>query len=773
MGNDRDANNISERLISGDIVSKMKDRPLPPPPRPKRENKKPKKSDIDGDSDKFDKDDDAEKVVETLTVDTQFDDEIDMMEGFEEDQIKAAKDYLPRQDSELSEEEVKVIEVEVSTQTDPVPDDEFLDDESYILSDGKIKTLEDILKEEQEAEIERARWIRQLEEAENLSRGIERFRESNQRSFSEKSRTSGGRSRSTSRPITPSAVVVEHRKSSPIIADNVQQTLTEAGLFVHPITYDDFGIKLEDEEEPEVVESEIAETVESEEVQEIAASLEEITDVNNNFQAETNIDEVDNLDVIERISIENLDREIEETFERISAEVLEKDTCFEQHEQKVEEGGVVDEEFDAEMQKKIEEMIESVMSSAREEVDWIRDRERDDIDEEVVEEVQLKLSNAMIYESEKQENSQPENFSSPDELQRVIEREAIKPFEEFQPFEDFKPISPSPDIVERVEEEIQKVFEPISFVEVEEEITQPPQPPPRKKSTTIEEEITKIESHPVQQMPKIEETPQPKVEVEDSKETMNIIEQSQRTPSRLHFDCLEIDNLSVTSIQAVRISASEIDTHTITASEFEARSSNLPLQNLQTQPTFEITSTLIDEIVERVRSASQTRQEPSVVIQQQQQQAQTEISPPARPPLPQEYSTIPQSFYQLRDPSDNENAQKSPPRRRRHHRNLSTSEEEYQREHKSKNRTSGSHQQSVASLGGQFLSACGQALREQGNQLMENLRASSKDENKRDLHVALLILIVIVAGLFLMSFDDKQVHHHHWDFFFPPDNQSR
>lgn len=64
-------------------------------------------------------------------------------------------------------------------------------------SDGKIKTLEDILKEEQEAELERAR---QLQEAENLSKGIQRFRESNQRSLSEKS----GRSKSLSRPITPS-----------------------------------------------------------------------------------------------------------------------------------------------------------------------------------------------------------------------------------------------------------------------------------------------------------------------------------------------------------------------------------------------------------------------------------------------------------------------------------------------------------------------------------------------------------------------------------------
>lgn len=108
--------------------------------------------------------------------------------------------YLPRQDSDFSEPE-RPLEVEVSTQTDPVPDEEFaLEDEEgdleeYISSDGKVKTLEDILKEEQEAEMERAR---QLAEAENLARGIQRFRESSQRSFSERS--------NRSRPITPSGI---------------------------------------------------------------------------------------------------------------------------------------------------------------------------------------------------------------------------------------------------------------------------------------------------------------------------------------------------------------------------------------------------------------------------------------------------------------------------------------------------------------------------------------------------------------------------------------
>jgi hypothetical protein len=192
-----------QRLKSGDVVRKMKDRPLPPPPRPKREHKKQKKD--DGDDDKFDQDDDAEKI-RPLMIETDID------EVLREAQLALlaplTNSFLPRQDSDVSEPE-RVVEVEVSTQTDPVPDEDFacdeddedIDLEEFLSSDGKMKTLEDILKEEQEAEMERAR---QLAEAENLSRGIQRFRDSSQRSMSERSRTSADRSKSLSRPMTPS-----------------------------------------------------------------------------------------------------------------------------------------------------------------------------------------------------------------------------------------------------------------------------------------------------------------------------------------------------------------------------------------------------------------------------------------------------------------------------------------------------------------------------------------------------------------------------------------
>lgn len=200
--------------------------PLPAPPRPKREGRKPKKEPTNDDQ-KFDNDEGgAERISEPLNIEVDVvDHALPTVELIQRTVIETQSEpidrgdklnihddkYLPRQESDFSEPE-RPVEIEVSTQTDPVPYEEFtIEDEEdveiheFLDSDGKIKTLEDILKEEQEAEIERAR---QLAEAENLARGIQRFRETSQRSLSEHTRTSADRSRSLSRPITPSGLTL-------------------------------------------------------------------------------------------------------------------------------------------------------------------------------------------------------------------------------------------------------------------------------------------------------------------------------------------------------------------------------------------------------------------------------------------------------------------------------------------------------------------------------------------------------------------------------------
>ncbi|XP_052873684.1 uncharacterized protein LOC128279002 [Anopheles cruzii] len=121
----------------------------------------------------------------------------------------------------------------------------------------------------------------------------------------------------------------------------------------------------------------------------------------------------------------------------------------------------------------------------------------------------------------------------------------------------------------------------------------------------------------------------------------------------------------------------------------------------------------------------------------------------------------------------------APQRRRRHHRSRreSTSEEDQQlhreRERRQHRHATRSPEPSIQSLGGQLMRACGTSLRQTGDDLMSMLRASSKDENKRDLHIAIIVLIVIVAGLMALGMSgEKAVHHHHWDYFSPPGHGS-
>lgn len=157
----------------------MKDRPLPPPPRPDRTLPRRRKEQLKDPSEEQD--------------DNQPGDDRDG--GGERIVPVANESPQPTIDQQLSIEEM-----DISTQTEPLPDD-FECEELDISPDMKTitptqsKTLEDILKEEQEAEIERAQ--QQVAE-QNLTRGLQRFRDANQRSISEKSWAS------KDRPKTPS-----------------------------------------------------------------------------------------------------------------------------------------------------------------------------------------------------------------------------------------------------------------------------------------------------------------------------------------------------------------------------------------------------------------------------------------------------------------------------------------------------------------------------------------------------------------------------------------
>ena len=555
--------------------------------------------------------------------------------------------------------------------------------------------------------------------------------------------------------------------------------MTEAGLFIHPITYDDYGIPHSEEDQH------FEEDRQSLDLLRVEPAV-ETTDVNNNLEAER--------DIAPSIETQTSNPELNASIEELDDDEIIRRAL---------EEDVGSDEFDADLQRRIEEMIDSVISAAKEDVDW-QSESRDNI-EISSEDIQISSDNIQASSLNMEASSENieaslENIEASSENIEASSENIEASDEKLDCSEDFKgslesveapmiktlnylPVKSSVKI-EFTEAENVPVTETVCTPE-EFNLPEAPMPPPRRKSTSQVEGTTKQEtSTVVETFPSIVES---QVEQQETPRTSEIERQdtceeetfSSQLPSRLHLSSLEIDNLSVCSLQAGRITASEIDSNTIVTNEFDCRiNSRLPnTRSIEFPPGF------IDEIVERVRCASRAE------IEHQTQQTETLTEsrpkdepdqPPVRPPLPSqfhsEYSSVPPpSFYQLRDFSEDEALQKSPQRRRKHQakRRNSTSEEDCQREHRRSGRGGLSSDQSVLGLGGQFARACGNALKEGGSQMMEILRASSKDENKRDLHIALIILIVICAGLILMGMGDKSVHHHHWDFFNPPDNHGR
>lgn len=172
----------------------MQNRPLPAPPRPPRDKRRRHKS-TGGDS-KFDDNDDAGAVAGS------FDDGA----------------------SEFSTHEF--IGAERATQTSIDIDDLYLNEGismDDIQSEQYPRTVEEILRSSNTGSAHGS--LKTSDD--NLSKGIQKFRESNQRSYSERSRASTDRQ--SSRPITPSALIIEQRitQRSPI--------QTDATLIMQPV----------------------------------------------------------------------------------------------------------------------------------------------------------------------------------------------------------------------------------------------------------------------------------------------------------------------------------------------------------------------------------------------------------------------------------------------------------------------------------------------------------------------------------------------------------
>lgn len=194
---------VHKDLKSGEVLNKMKDRPLPPPPRPPRGSRKEKKkkSRDTGFNEDF-------KIETTITS-------------------EMSPDYSTRQPA--SDE---IVEIEVSTQTDPLPDDvdfELGMDENLDVS--MSSSLRDII----EDDFLRSKSQSKVAESPRFSRPTSRSEKSLKLSdpkISELSKPNVGRT-------SPTVILVERRVSSPTRINEREEILTEASLTVQHIDIDE------------------------------------------------------------------------------------------------------------------------------------------------------------------------------------------------------------------------------------------------------------------------------------------------------------------------------------------------------------------------------------------------------------------------------------------------------------------------------------------------------------------------------------------------------
>ncbi|XP_055911206.1 titin homolog isoform X1 [Eupeodes corollae] len=776
-------------LQSGDIINKMKYRPLPPPPRPPREkrhlyrdrNGGDDNDDIESRDDRDDRDGGGERIA------------------YHELHEQSSDDYNQQQQEN--------VEVEVSTQTDPLPDD-FVCEEFEITEDMKIieprrtKTLDEILKEEEEAELERSKQI----DEEILARGIQRFREASQRSASERSRASS-QAKSLSRPQTPSAILIEKRIPTPVPNAN-GQTVIEASLTVQPI--DDLDLEEEILRREGLYDGshsksdEESRYKEEEKQSSRAASEEENARVDEEVQSYTRSSDV------ESQHQEEEERELEMERQREQDIAFEAERRLREEEEKQKR---LQEEEEEEANRRLQEEVEADERLLRE-----------------LEEEQRYLEEALLRHAEKEKELERRirEEEEEEERKRILEEIAIdqrlRPDSQSEEHESY-----DEDQNERLKSE--DSYELKSEVSEEKETTPLPSPsstqqPPQVEQEVLVSQVKKLllTTPPKEESQEREKTLSPpptapprKRSTADHTESLSVAEQPAPIPftgvmpSHLSIADLEVERLRVHALQAGQIMVSHLHGAQIQAEELECRSGNLVVKNIELPPGF------IEDIVERVRSTEREHAQASTqTIAEARTQTETDSIPP--PPLPSREPEIPPvrppppsaahflqlqrdqdesprsvhvtdyhlqtippiGFYNhLHAGDDGELAAGPPPvyRRRRHlRRRDSSSEEEHQRR-RSRSIRPEQPPQSVAQAGRQFISACSLPLVNIITQLTNALRPNN-DNNKdqvqpRNISTAVVLLVVMALSFVIYLLTGRNIHHHHWDYFNPPGNDGR
>lgn len=196
---------VHKDLQSGEVVSKMKDRPLPPPPRPPRGSRKSKKDKGASDEPDF------------------------FFLSEHEPKIESASTYPTEEDK------AQIVEIEVSTQTDPLPDDvdfELGVDDNLDVS--MSSSLRDIIDEDSILNKNHSK----VAESPHFSRSTSRSEKSIKLSdpkISELSKSTIGRT-------SPTVILVERRVSSPTRINEREEMLTEASLTVQHIDVEESQI---------------------------------------------------------------------------------------------------------------------------------------------------------------------------------------------------------------------------------------------------------------------------------------------------------------------------------------------------------------------------------------------------------------------------------------------------------------------------------------------------------------------------------------------------
>lgn len=740
-------------LQSGDVISKMKHRPLPPPPRPPRGPKRRK--------DPFDdKPDEDLQFVSNEEIDADFDlinspendFQLDQMDGGIDFELPPlSTDELPIDDYDQEE----IIEIEVSTQTDPLPDDfdytigmeePFIDSEKQILTPQNESQADDVEENSIDAEI--------------LSRGLQRFRESSRpesrssrpRTPIERPKTPIERPKTPLDRMSPTAILVERRVSSPTRINERDVMVTEASLTVMPI----------DDSDSYETESKSTSSQKAIVRMEPSVRQESIPEPKPESIKETQI-----------MPIQQEPTVIEEIIERIPSPAFES-------------------------------TIES---------------EPTIIEEPIVERIQiaqfgpLSQSEPIVrietHPIPKPKVEKPEAISSDSILpQAVIYQTPAEPIPQITqvPHPDFE-IYPRPIPREKPSE----IWTALNNANIPTSELPPMQVERVVPSTSTNIPLAQVITQQlILKDPEVEVVKTQKLQVSDlDVERLNVgeLQASKILVSEIEGLSLHVSDVNSKSgnivVRNIEFAPEMIDEIVQKFAQLVPPSVPPPpptvvqppppksesTQQTQTDTPPEAATTPIH--FEPVTSAA-AHPIPSIqeiVFEMQQNSPNLEFTvsgeAPERPPLPhmpgtafppgfyQDYSIPPIAFQRMRCDFSEGDPPLPSSRRRKHKREVvSSSEEEYKpAPRRAQPRTS--NEPSVAELSSQLFRACQNSVSRTARYVISYITSQfGSGENKKDMQMALVIVLVMIAGLILLGVGDgRTVHHHHWDFFNPPNDK--